>query len=305
MEFGAELNTQQLLTPQFWQALAPDLHIAQPDYHHVPTPSIPEEQSRYLNQLVKQEGYFHGAIGAWHVALSPLIALIQKLKVIGLHPVFAFLYDETWQLAYQLSSTVSCLLGGEYWILPDFWAWHIDPAQTEAGWRPHRDKDYRSLLADGTPSSLSVWIPLTPATTLNGCMYVLPADRDPVYGTSNDYDWKINYPDIRALPANPGEFLIWSQALLHWGSRSNSRATGQPRISCAFEFQRRDIPAWNQPFITPNSFLNFNQRLSLIGKQILQYQHMYPISDFLSSLAQQMIATHKILSDSLPLNTAQ
>lgn len=288
-ESGIEFQTDCLLSPLFWQDLAPFLHIGHPEYHHVPVPSIPEEQQLYLNQLIKQEGYIHGNIGTWHTSLAPIIATIQKLRALGFPPVFIFLYDEVWQLAYQLSSTISCLLGEQYWMLPDFWAWYIDPAHTEAGWKPHRDKGYHSLRADGSPSSLTAWIPLTPATPLNGCMYILPADRDPVYGTPNDMNWKIDYPSIRALPANPNEFFIWNQAVLHWGSRSSNRATEQPRISCAFEFQRQDIPAWNQPFITPNSFLNFNQRLNLIGKQLLQYQHMHPLSHVLSGLAQQMI----------------
>jgi Phytanoyl-CoA dioxygenase (PhyH) len=282
-------DIEKLMTPQFWQALAPNLHIAKPDYNQVPTPLIPDDQRIYLQQLMQQEGYFHGSLGSWHAPLADLTAVIQQLSALGLPPVFMFVYDETWQLAYQLSSTISCFLGEQYWMLPDFWAWCIDPAKAEAGWKPHRDKGHKSLRPDGTPSSLTAWIPLTQATTLNGCMYMLPADRDPVYGTPNDGKWEINYPDIRALPASPGEFLMWNQAVLHWGSRSSQRAAGQPRMSCAFEFQRCDIPAWNMPLIPPNSFLSLNQRLNLIGKQILQYQHMYPLSDFLSELAKRVL----------------
>jgi len=285
---NTSLNIETVSEPQFWQALAPMLHIAQSNYHVVSTPEIPEEQKLYLNQLMQHEGYFHGSIGAWHSPLEPLVAVIEQLKRLGLPPVFAFVYDEMWQLAIKLSSTLSCLLGESYWMLPDFWAWHIDPAQSETGWKPHRDKGYRALRADGSPSSVTLWIPLTPATTLNGCMYILPADRDPVYGTDQDQDWNIHLPEIRALPANPGEFLIWNQAVLHWGSHSSPRAAGQPRISCAFEFQRSDIPAWNQPFIVPTGFLNFHERLMLICKQILQYQHMYPLPEFLSQLATQI-----------------
>jgi len=289
MECGAELNVDNLLSQKFWHDFAPLLHIEHPDYQHVPVPFIPEEQHLYINQLVKQEGYFHGNIGTWHIPIATLAATIKELHAAALPPVFVFLYDEIWQLAYQLSSTITCLLGEQYWMLPDFWAWYIDPAHNEAGWRPHRDKGYQALRADGTPNSLTAWIPLTSANVLNGCMYILPADRDPVYGTPDDAHWNIDYPNIRALPANPNEFLIWNQAVLHWGARSNHRAAGQPRISCAFEFQRRDIPAWNQPLIFPNSFLSFNQRLNLVGQQILQYQHMYPLSKSLSELAQQMV----------------
>ena len=280
---------ENLLKPEFWQVLAPALHIAGASAHVAPTPFIPEEQANYLRQLVHDEGYLHGNFGAWHTPLSPIIEVIQHLKSVGLLPVFAFVYDEIWQLADQLSSTISCLLGEDYWLLPDFWAWHIDPMHAEAGWSAHRDKGYRALLSDGHPSSLTAWIPLTPATPLNGCMYILPADRDPVYGTTNDKNWQIHYPDIRALPADPGEFIIWNQAVLHWGSHSSPRATGQPRISCAFEFQRADIPAWNQPLLAPNTALDFKQRIRLIGKQIQQYQHMYPLPAYLSQYAENMI----------------
>lgn len=288
IELNLELN-EKLLTRQFWQTLAPTLHIAHPDYNHVPTPAITEQQNHHLKQLMQHEGYFHGSIGAWHTPLEPLINVMTQLKELGLPPVFAFVYDEIWQLAIKLSSTLSCVLGEGYWMLPDFWAWYIDPAHAETGWKPHRDKGYRSLLPDGSPSSVTVWIPLTPATTLNGCIYLLPADRDPVYATENDQHWDIHYPEIRALPANPGEFLIWNQAVLHWGSHSSPRAAGQPRISCAFEFQRANIAPWNQPLIVSNGFLTFNQRLMLIGKQIQQYKHMYPLSEFLSHLARQLI----------------
>lgn len=289
LEPSIEHSIEKLLTPEFWRALAPTLHIEQPDYNTAPTPTIPEEQQHYLNELMQHEGYFHGSIGTWHTPLEPLVEVFTQLKNFGLPPVFAFVYDEIWQLTLTLSSTLSCLLDEDYWMLPDFWAWHIDPTQAEAGWKPHRDKGFRSLRPDGSPSSVTVWIPLTPATTLNGCMYILPADRDPVYGTENDAQWNIHYPAIRALPANPGEFLIWNQAVLHWGSRSSPRAAGQPRMSCAFEFQRSDIPAWNHPLMSPSAFLSLQDRLVLISKQILQYQHMYPLPEFLSTLASRML----------------
>lgn len=63
--------------------------------------------------------------------------------------------------------------------MPDIWVFNIDPRHGEpAGWRPHRDRPH-PWMADGTPNSLNFWLPLTEATPLNGCMYILPRPADP------------------------------------------------------------------------------------------------------------------------------
>jgi hypothetical protein len=43
------------------------------------------------------------------------------------------------------------------------------------------------------------------------------------------------------------------------------------------EFQKASAPAFNEPLREP-SLPSFQERLRLIRKQILQYQHMYPVS---------------------------
>jgi ectoine hydroxylase-related dioxygenase (phytanoyl-CoA dioxygenase family) len=190
---------------------------------------------------------------------------------------------------YKLHALYSGLLGGtNYWVLPDFWVWDVDPKRGESGWRPHRDKGARSLLPDGAPKSLTTWIPVSAATPLNGCMYIVPANFDPTYGTDKDKEWKFEYSSIRALPGNPGDFFIWNQAVLHWGSRTSPRA-GESRVSMAFEFQRSDVPAFNNPTIKPLTVLNFEQRLKLIAKQILQYKHMYKLAPEIEAVANSLL----------------
>jgi ectoine hydroxylase-related dioxygenase (phytanoyl-CoA dioxygenase family) len=252
-------------------------------------PSLQADALQTLQGLVRQEGYFQGKLDAWNTPFAAVKDVIARLNAAGLLPVFAFMYDEVWMLAHQLHPVIEGLLGSGYAMLPDFWAWHVDPARAEAGWRPHRDKGYRALAADGSPTSVTLWIPLTQATPLNSCMYIVPADRDPTYGTPQDKDWKFDYPDVRALPAHPGDFFVWNQAVLHWGSHASPRAGMQPRMSCAFEFQRTDIPAWNQPLLQPRGILSFADRVKLIGKQVKQYQHMYPLPAHLSTLADRML----------------
>jgi hypothetical protein len=79
-----------------------------------------------------------------------------------------------------------------------------------------------------------------------------------------------NIQGIRALPAGAGSNLGWRQNLLHWGGKSCERAL-EPRISLGFEFQRGDTRPYNDPLLDPLAIPGFEQRLGLIGKQILQY----------------------------------
>jgi hypothetical protein len=72
---------------------------------------------------------------------------------------------------------------------------------------------------------------------------------------------------------------------LHWGGRASSLALG-PRASAAFEFQRGNKPPFNQPLLDPLRTPPFHERLGLIGKQVLQYQHMYPLTADIQLIAE-------------------
>ncbi|HYD45673.1 MAG TPA: phytanoyl-CoA dioxygenase family protein, partial [Phenylobacterium sp.] len=235
------------------------------------------------------EGYFQETDPALAGIAAALSAAIERLRERGLPPVFIFLFDEAWLAFFRQHAMLSTFLGADYQVLPDFWAWRIDPAAGQAGWRPHRDKGRNALGPDAAPLSLTMWIPLTPATPQNGCMYILPANRDPVYNTADEKNWRIDYPSIRALPAAPGQYLCWNQAVLHWGAQSSPFAEA-PRMSMALEFQRSDIEPFNRPLLGSLPNLAFESRLKLIAKQILQYRHMYPLPAPLQALAQQLLS---------------
>lgn len=65
--------------------------------------------------------------------------------------------------------------------MPDIWVFNINPRTAEPkGWAPHRDRPYADpLRPDGSAASINFWLPLTEATPLNGCMYMLPKQFDP------------------------------------------------------------------------------------------------------------------------------
>lgn len=288
------VDVNQLRTPEFWQNFAPQLHIADLSFfRNLQLLKLSPDELETVAELMKVEGYFQA-----HFSSSPELSVnyallaqtVRSLVAANLSPVFAFLYDEFWVPFYKLHRIISTLLGGEYFFLPDFWVWNVDPAKGERGWRPHRDKGRWALLPDGMPRSLTVWIPLSNATTLNGCVYIVPSCDDPTYGTEEEADWRFEYSSIRALPARPGEFFMWNQAVLHWGSKASPRG-GESRISMAFEFQRADVqPPFNQPLMQPLGIISFEERLKLVAKQILQYKSMYQLEPELQEFAESLIA---------------
>ena len=198
-------------------------------------------------------------------------------------PVFAFIYDEFWQLFAKLSSFLKPILGEDYLQVPDVWCWYVAPSKQARGWEPHRDRRHNSLLPDGMPNALNIWIPLTDVTPLNGCMYILPADLDPNYNQDTD-TVGINPQDIRALPAPAGSVLSWNPVVWHWGSRSSNK-TNIPRISIACDFQKIDAEPYEELLIDPLKPLSFEQRLGLIAKLILRFRVRYQYTDELLALA--------------------
>jgi hypothetical protein len=283
------MDTSRLRQPAYWRSFAPSLHVDDDSFLRDVAPlDVPAHELRGLMSQLKEEGYFHQTAN-WGLDLKLMAETVRSLAKADLPPVFAFLYDEFWYPFYKLRSVYEGVLGGRYYFLPSCWVWNIDPAKGDSGWAPHRDMGRTSLFDDGSPKSITTWIPLSSATPLNGCMYIVPASHDPTYATAEEANWKLDPSSVRALPANPGDFLVWNQAVLHWGGKSSPRAT-ESRVSMAFEFQRADVPPINMPLIDPTRIVPFETRLRLIGKQILQYQHMYKLEPNIARLASELAA---------------
>lgn len=231
------------------------------------------------------DGYFKGRLDDLVNPTILLAATIEKLISIDMPVPFIFVFDETWQCFGRLNQVLSQILGSDYKILPDFWAWHIGPGG--CGWQPHRERGKKSLAPDGSPLSITVWIPLSESNEQNSCIYLVPINHDKTYNTNDEMNFN-SIEQAISLPAKPGDFLIWNHAILHWGSKAGPCQNG-PRISMALEFQRGEIQPFNSPLITPSLQLTFEQRLSLIAKQLVQYRHMQPLSLELLDWIQQYI----------------
>lgn len=282
------MDIEQFKSIEFWQKLLPGFTINDGDSgllsDQTPLPNIALSRDALINEGYQQ--FDHVIEGDMLTVLQTGVARLHKAEW---QPVFSMLYDPYWAFVASLKDLIVASLGDDAKMMPDFWAWYVDPTQEQAGWSPHRDKPGNTLLEDGMPQSLTVWVALTEATPLNGCMYLLPADRDSGYRDFANNTPDVDLQSVRALAAPAGSVLMWNQRVFHWGGKSSRRAK-QPRMSIAFEFQRGDVPAFNEPLLPLQLFPAFELRRKLVGKQILQYQHMYSYSAELVAIAEAMLS---------------
>jgi hypothetical protein len=281
------LTQTEAESPDFWRNLRPELSIEASS----PRPAFEIDDVEDLIEILRYDGYVNVPGLVPEPEIRPLRACIDCLHERRIPVVFAFVYDEFWRAFQGLAPFLQAALGGSYRALPDFWVWRVEPSDSESGWEPHRDCADPTVDKDNSPHSLTVWLALSDATPLNGCVYVLPAYLDDRFGRRVwDGDEELFVEDlqnVRALPALSGSMLAWNQNLLHWGGRASRRARA-PRVSAAFEFQRSDKPPFNEPLLDASPAPPFRERLGLIGKQVLQYQHMYPLTRDLRRIAESL-----------------
>lgn len=268
----ASLTTSEATSIAFWRELCPELTIeggATP----APRAQLPSVES--LASLIATEGYVQQAGVFTPEDIAPLRECILRLHRRGISPGFAFIYDQFWAIHQGLAPYLAAILGEDYRVIPAFWAWCVEPSNDAAGWGAHRDRP-NSLGADGRPLSLTVWLPLTDTTPLNGCMYLIPAHLDPDIAARR-FDGRAverltpeTLQNIRALPATAGSLLSWHQEVLHWGSRASARG-GHPRVSISLEFQRGEAPPFASSLLRREEMPSFHARLGLIGKLIGSY----------------------------------
>lgn len=165
---------------------------------------------------------------------------------------------------------------------------------------PHRDITYKNCHnpADGSPDILSLWIPLVDIGDDNGCMYVVPRERDAQFSVDNKpsdqdpFSHRFPYSDIKPLcNIKAGTTLVWHPNLIHYGSGCSSYSPLPPRKSIAMAFRVRDttrpstnkevsrygrLPYKRHELITGPTY---KERLRMIAKALMLYNVWYPEYD--------------------------
>ena len=173
-----------------------------------------------------------------------------------------------WDILHAVLPVARDALGGPVAILPAFWAWRVGPG--EEGWPPHRDNPSRARDDAGELVAVTIWVPLTDATTRNGCIHCVPSYWD--YGYLNPKaDAIISQARcIRALPAAAGSILGWSHALLHWGGACGPDEP--PRMATSFELIREHQGA---PISYPSTWRpDRAERATILEEMRVRYAHM-------------------------------
>jgi ectoine hydroxylase-related dioxygenase (phytanoyl-CoA dioxygenase family) len=252
-------------------------------------------QSSHRQQLM-EEGY-----ALVDEQFTPDLTLVEKLRKgievlheLQLPATFILMFDETWELAklsrrHVLDKATASSHGFHFDIL----AWHV----TKGGFSPHRDRqpeDPSSTFEKEDAKFVTHWIALSDATTQNSCLYVIPKSHDPGYmlgDTDDDDPLRRALPDkqafqhIRALPRKPGQSVLFTHRIIHWGSARDPCTTESPRV--AISFVSAD-PTYEKPYINPDSFTfdeskssgtqpSFHVRLLLVCAQLLIYYQRFDL----------------------------
>lgn len=84
---------------------------------------------------------------------------------------------QVWAMVQQASAVMQAATGGNLCNM-DILTWLVDPNRGDAGFSPHRDRQPDDTPAtfrpDGSAKYATMWVPLTPATPENSCLYVIP-----------------------------------------------------------------------------------------------------------------------------------
>jgi len=261
----------------FWRALNPELTISDCPFD-APRPRARVEREivdRASAQIV-EEGYLQTPPLVTGDEAVRLRRGIERVTAEGFPAKLACVYDEFYRAFHGLDDLFGPILGPGYKLLLQgvsaFCVPQGDPGYVGHGAvAPHRDTlgPDPEVLARRMPTVVSVWIPLTDVTTLESCLYVVPAPCDPGYHQADDdravREDRIRLQDIRALPARAGSVIAWSPHLIHWGSRSSRFAAG-PRVAVSVYLQRADVPPWHPSIVDFRARVPFEQRLAWIDE---------------------------------------
>ena len=283
------LDLYTVQTEAFWKALCPELSISSQPLAELSdwgqSRTVDRETWATCQKTIAQDGYF--AYDGWLDGrqIDRMAKCFNLLEDQGIHPIFAFVYDEFWDLLMQLDPLFSDLLD-DYECLPAVWSWFVQPDKQSA-FAPHRDQVRQVDIEDEEHLDyLTIWIPLTNLNHLSSAICVLPASLDPDYEKCTGEIQVESLQNVRSLQGQRGSVFCWTTQLAHWGTRQSTH--GPPRMSVGYYLKRTE--AENLEEEDPLDFsepLSLTQRLSIIGQQIKNYSRSASSADL--KFAQQLI----------------
>jgi len=284
-----EQAKENVLDQAFWRDFAPDLPISDRPAQTAPSPRD-AAADRGLRQRVIEEGYLHVADLQIDAPFAEMRDVMERLRDLRLPPAFVGVYDAPWVMCARLRGLMDNLFGVQASLVPDFWGWVV--RNGEAGFPPHRDRIEGAINARGHPIAITVWMPLGRATPENGCMHVCPANYDAAYLESSGQE-QFAIQSVRAVPADPGEAVLWTGRVFHWGGSCGPHAP-EHRVSIAWEFQDSRYAPLEGYVMETYPDIPFETRLALIARQIQFYRKRSPDGERWGAIAGAINARHSI-----------
>jgi hypothetical protein len=301
MSIPTENKLASLLTspdrddPATWFRLCPALSIdivrISKEIIAAHTVTSPEEEERQRKKLVN-EGY---ALVDNDMEDPKIIQRLHhgivKLEEQNLPATLILLFDAAWELAGRSRRQMQNSTHSKNSFNFDLLAWYVKPGT--GGFSPHRDRQpsnaKTSFHSDGQAKFVTQWIALSEATPENSCLHVIPKPQDPGYleGDAEEEDplrlalpTKQSFQTIRALPRKPGQSILFTHRIIHWGSQSDADSKHPPRVAISFVCSD---PEYEAPLVNPDYFTDtktppFSIRLLLVCAQLLIYYQRFELS---------------------------
>lgn len=288
---------QCVFSTSYWQELCPFLSVGRDK----PLPalekqSLSKEEQKLLVERFVRDGYLKSGPVIEESILTDLKSAFVTLRKHEFPPVFAYVYDQFWDVARAPSvrALMSHALGAGCRQSPRVWAFHLGMENGAAGWPPHVDGGHLAHTTD----RVTLWLPITDATLENGCMNVVPKHLLPASlpdDFANDSSrvspkiWRIMLQGSRPLPARAGSILAWDFQVVHWSSFCDGAT--EPRMSLAVEIMGPHVEPTDGelPLFDLESLPPFQERLRAIAKGLLSYQRFEPMTLRYMGLGRKML----------------
>jgi hypothetical protein len=289
----AQSLVEQAQNPDYWVSLCPAMTIST----NGPETDPPGELDADLAGAIHEyKTYGHCAVHNAFASdeIETLATAVNAVSVAGWPLIFAFVYDRLWSIgrAAKLRAFVSALIGTGYQSTISFWVNHVPATRGGSGFPPHMD--------DVQPGchTVTCWIPLTPATPDNGCVYVIERDSEnpdksvDLSGANLTAAQVLSaLPHVRALPASPGTFLAWPNDTIHWGGMFLRGR--QARMALSFHFASADFenvdPSLRKAFLVEQPLPSFNDRLRWVCQSMLRFRARDPLLERFAPVASRLM----------------
>jgi hypothetical protein len=285
----------QARSAEYWTTLCPDMTVG---LDRIVPVGGSAEDAELAAALADYAQYGHCAVhGVFAIdRIERIRRAALAVQAAGWPLIFVFVYDELWTLtrAPQLDAFLRATMGPGYQTTVSIWVNYVPAVRGGSGFPPHMD--------DVRPGhhSATCWIPLSPATPDNGCVYVLekiPTDPDslaPLMGEAPMPVAQVSraLTHVRALPAAPGMFLAWPEDTVHWGGRflrgDEARLAVSLHLTSA-DFENVD-PALRLALLPERPLPLLDDRLRWISNSLLRFRRREATLERFVPLAERLSA---------------